>query len=97
MNSNQEDIKLLNTAIIKTKEKTINPNYEKRLDKVCGSPAMKILSHAIIKLADSQNITRDQAAINLVETIRELDSVWNDYLLMEGIGNIKGKLNNVYS
>jgi len=85
----QNTIQLLNTAIIMTKEKTIDPNYEERLAAVCNSPAMKILSETIVKLSDSQNITRDQAAMNLVKTIRELDLVWNDYLMIEGIEHVK--------
>lgn len=86
---NQDAIQLLNTAVLKSKEKKINPSYEERLSKVCHSPVMKALEVAITQLAEDQKISRDFAAIQIVETVRELDQVWNDYVLMEGIGKLK--------
>jgi len=89
MIDNQDSIQLLNTAIIKSKENNINKSFEDRLASTCDSPAIKALSLAISSLSESQKISRDQAAIQIVETIRELDSVWNDYVMMEGIGKLK--------
>ena len=91
-NENNESVQLLNTAIIKSKEKMINENFEDRLADTCESPAIKAISVAISTLADSQNISRDQAAMQIVETIRDLDSIWNDYVMMEGIGKLKDLL-----
>jgi hypothetical protein len=84
-----EPIQLLNTAIIKSKEKAINQSYEARLNKICNSPVMGAINKAIAFLAEDQKISRDQAAQLLVESIRELDSVWNDYVVMEGIDRLK--------
>lgn len=89
---NQELIQLLNTAVVKTKEKKIDSSYEERLSEVCQRPAVDALSVAITKLSESQNISRDQAAVQLIETIRDLDSVWNDYVLMEGLSKLKDLL-----
>ena len=89
---NQELVQLLNTAIIKTKEKRIDSTYEERLTKTCDSPAIKALATAIAELSEKQKISRDQAAIQIVETIRELDSIWNDYVIMEGLGKLKESL-----
>ena len=86
---NQENVQLLNTAIIKSKERKIDNSYEERLARVCQTPAVKALSAAIAQLAESENISRDQAAISLVETVRELDNIWSDYVMMEGIGRLK--------
>lgn len=91
---NQDAIQLLNTAVIKSKEKKINANYEERLEKICKSPVVNALLVAIDHLALNENISKDQAAISLVETLRELDSIWNDYVLMEGIGKLKHLLKN---
>lgn len=89
-----ESIQLLNTAIIKSKEKTVNGQYEERLTTLSDSPAIKALNKAITALADSEKISRDQASLMVVETIRELDSIWSDYVTMEGIDRLKTLLQN---
>jgi hypothetical protein len=89
MINNQDSVQLLNTAIIKSKESKINKGFEDRLANTCESPAIKALSLAITSLSESQKISTDQAAIQIVEAIRELDSVWSDYVMMEGIGKLK--------
>ncbi len=93
MQSDKQDaIQILNTAIIKSKEKRINASYEDRLARVCQSPVMDALLIAIDHLADAEKLSKDQAAISIVETVRELDSIWNDYVLLEGIGKLKAFL-----
>lgn len=92
MVENQELIQLLNTAIVKTKEKRIDSSYEDRLSETCGKPAVKALAIAIENLSESQSISRDQAAMQIVETVRELDSIWNDYVMMEGLSKLKDLL-----
>lgn len=88
----QESVQLLNTAIIKSKEKKIDNNFEDRLAGACQSPEMEALSVAITFLSEKQKISRDQAAISLIERMRELDTIWNDYVMMEGISNLKDLL-----
>ena len=87
-----ESIQLLNTAIIKSKEKIINSSYEERLTKINKSPAIDAINKSISILAESQKISRDQAASQVIEAIRELDSVWSDYVTMEGIDRLKNML-----
>ena len=94
MVENQEFIQLINTAIIKGKEKKIDTTYEERLSNACNSNAIKAISNAIANLAEMEKISYDQAAIQVVETIKDLDKVWTDYVLMEGINNIKRMLKN---
>jgi len=89
-----DSIQLLNTAIIKSKEKKIDSSYEDRLQKVCQSPAIGALDKSISILAESEKISRDQAAMMIIETIRELDSVWSDYVSLEGIDRLKKMLKN---
>ena len=89
---NQELVQLLNTAVVKTKEKKIDSSYEERLSEVCKRPAISALSVAISKLSEQENISQDQAAMELIETIRDLDSIWNDYVLMEGLSKLKDLL-----
>jgi len=84
-----ESIQLLNTAIIKSKEKKIDNTYEERLNTINQSPAIEAINKSISLLAESQNISRDQAALQVIEAIRELDSIWTDYVTMEGIDRLK--------
>ncbi len=87
-----ESIQLLNTAIIKSKEKKINSSYEERLNKINNSPAIEAINKSISLLADSQKVSKDQAALQVIEAIRELDAVWSDYVTMEGIDRLKAML-----
>ena len=89
-----ETIQLLNTAIIKSKEKTINTTYEERLLKIYQSPEIEALNKCIAQFADNQKISRDQASMQIIETIRELDNIWSDYVMMEGIDRLKSMLKN---
>ena len=88
----KDSIQLLNTAVIKSKEKVINPQYEQRLSEICSLPAIESINVAISHLAESQKISKDHAAIQLVDTIRELDKIWTDYVLMEGLNSLKNIL-----
>lgn len=87
-----ESIQLLNTAIIKSKERGINNSYEERLKTLNNSPALDAVNKGISYLADGQKISRDQAALQIIEAMRELDSIWSDYVTMEGIDKLKSML-----
>ncbi len=93
MSDNVESIRLLNTAIVKSKERVINASYEQRLKEICSRPAVRALTSAIDMLAESEHISKDQAAIQIVEATRELDAVWTDYVLVEGLTALKKSLN----
>lgn len=82
-------IQLLNTAIIKSKERSIDSNYESRLSKINNSPAIEAINKSISLYAESQKTSRDQAAIDIISAIRDLDAVWTDYVTMEGIDRLK--------
>lgn len=92
MSDKQDAIQLLNTAVIKSKEKVINATYEERLSKICNSPVMNALLVAVDHLSEDQKISKDHASVQIIETLRELDSIWNDYVLMEGISKLKDLL-----
>lgn len=87
-----ESIQLLNTAIVKSKEIGIDDSYEERLKKICDSPVLNHLNKTIIGLSEELNISRDQSAQMIVETVKELDSIWSNYILMEGIDRLKSLL-----
>lgn len=81
--------KLLNTAVIKSREKKLDVSYEDRLKKLCNTPAIEALGHATSYLSHHLEIPKEEAALMLVETIKELDNVWYDYVAMEGIEKLK--------
>lgn len=87
-----ESIQLLNTAIIKSKEKVIDKSYEDRLTRINNSPAIQAINKSISTYAESQKISKDHAAVEIIEALRELDSIWTDYVTMEGIDRLKGLL-----
>ena len=93
---NKEFAQIINTAIIKSKEKRINSFYEERLIAVCQHPAIKALELAISHLSSTQKISQDQAAIELIEAIRELDNIWDDYVKMEGLTKLKELLKKTH-
>ncbi len=84
-----ETLQLLNTAIIKRKETSIRANYEERLRSLQDSPALDILQKAIIQLSEQKNVTRDQAALMVIETVNELESIWSEFIAAEGIDKLK--------
>ena len=91
-NTGLESMQILNTAIIKLKEKGLNSSYEERLKRLCDSPALDALNRSISFLSESQKVSRDQAAVTIIDTIKELETVWNDYIMMEGIDKLKSLL-----
>lgn len=84
-----ETLQLLNTAIIKRREKSIRANFEERLRNLQDSPALDILQKAIIQLAEQKHVTRDQAALMVIETVTELESIWSEFIAAEGIDKLK--------
>lgn len=87
-----ESIQLINTALIKLREKKINYNFDDRLKSLNDSPVVDILHKAIVTLAENQKVTRDQAALMMMEFVVELNAVWNDFITTEGIDKMKENL-----
>lgn len=87
-----ETIQLLNTALVKRRERWIDPKFQERLTFFSKSPALESLQKAINHLSEQEKITKDQATVMLVELITELDQIWKDYITMEGIDQLKKQL-----
>jgi len=87
-----ESLQILNTAIIQSKNKDINVSYEDRLNELKKSPALNALGKSIAILSKEQGISNDQAAQQIVETIRSLDKIWTDFVVMEGLDRLKEQL-----
>lgn len=89
--NNLETMQMLNTSIVNSKSEGIDNDYDSRLTALCESEEMKAISSVVEKLSNALSITRDEAANRIFGTIRELDKVWDDYLLMEGLLALKNK------
>ena len=63
--------------------------YEERLRNICNTPVMDALDKAVTYLSDTEKMSRDQAAVEVIETICDLDSVWREYMVVEGIHKLK--------
>ena len=87
-----DSIQVLNTAIIKNKENEINTQYEIRLKEISESPAIEAINIAINHLAKKESMSRDQAAQEIIQAMKNLESVWSDYVMMEGIEHLKESL-----
>ena len=88
-----ETIQLINSAIIKSRELDLKTDLQERMSKIAESSEMEALDIAINEFAKKQKVTKEQAAIRFVSTLRELDSIWNQYLLIEGSDRLKENLN----
>lgn len=89
---NMESVQIINTAIIKGKERLVDLAYEQRLRNLCSSAPFEAINKAISFLAEGQKISRDQAALEIIQTLKELDKVWDDYITMEGLAKLKQQL-----
>lgn len=87
-----ETLQLLNTAVIKRKEKYIRANFEERLRNLQDSPALDILQKAITQLSEQKHVTRDQAALMVIEAVNELENIWSEFIAAEGIDKLKEML-----
>lgn len=85
-------IQLLNTAILKTCQIKLETEIEEKLTKIADSPAVAALNMAITELSNKNKISKDQAAVEIVSTIKELDQLWTNYLLLEGSDRLKKQL-----
>lgn len=85
--------KHFNTAIIATKISK-QTNYSANLNALVQSPAFHAILNAISEYAKSSGLTEEQAAESVVQTFREIDRLWNDYIFQEGLEKLKGQLSN---
>lgn len=93
MSKMNETIQLINSAIIKSRELDLKTDLQARMTQIAESDEMEAFDAAISEFAKKQKVTKEQAALKFVTTLRELDSIWNQYLLIEGSDRLKESLN----
>ena len=93
MSGIDQSTKLFNTAVIATKIPKLS-NYSIKLSElVQGKPFQAILG-AIREYAAQTGLSEEQAAEEVVQTFRDIDRVWDEYIFQEGLDKLKGHLSN---
>ena len=88
-----QSTKLFNTAIIATKIPKLS-NYSTQLSELVQKPAFEAILRAIRDFAQASGVSEEQASEELVQTFREIDKIWDDYIFQEGLDKLKGHLSS---
>ncbi len=93
MSGIDQSTKLFNTAVIATKIPKLS-NYSTKLAEIVQSKQFHAILGAIREYAAEAGISEEQAAEEVVQTFRDIDRVWDDYIFQEGLDKLKGHLSN---
>lgn len=93
MSGIDQSTKLFNTAIIATKIPKLS-NYSSKLNELVQGPAFQAILRAIQHHAATTGATEEQAAEEIVQTFRDIDRIWDDYIFQEGLDKLKGHLSS---
>lgn len=88
VSSEDELTRILNTAVISTHAKKAQ-DLSQELNILIHTPEFKAILGAIRQVSIEQNISEKLSAEKLVETFRNLDKIWNDYVFLEGIEKLR--------
>lgn len=83
--------RILHTALVSTKSESKRDFYGE-LSQIMATPAFKAILHSIRWLCEHEHLSQKQATEELVNAFRSLDSIWKDYILHEGLENLKHKM-----
>lgn len=93
MSGIDQSTKLFNTAIIATKIPKLS-NYSSKLSDLVASKPFQAILLAIREYAAQTGLSEEQAAEEIVQTFREIDQIWNDYIFQEGLDKLKTHLSS---
>ena len=85
------DARILSSLLIKLKVEETKPiprDAHVRLAELTRSPSIQTLLSAASELAAEQNVPGETALRQIVSDILELDSLWNQVLLKEGVARL---------
>lgn len=96
--STAEQAKAINSAFVSTIEETLQFSNAQtsthELSTLMKTPAFEAILRATQDLSVSQNISEQEAALQVVRTFRRVEKVWNDYVLQIGYQSIRDKMNS---
>ena len=80
--------RLLHTTIVSTQIAS-KKNFSTELLDLTQRPAFRAILDSIKALSQSQTLTEQQSAEEIIDTFRRLDQLWNEYLFCEGLNKLK--------
>ena len=86
--SRDELARVFNTAIVSSQAET-KRDLNSELQQLTQSAPFKAILNAVRQLAAVQGITERQSAEVIIETFRNMDEVWGEYVLREGLDKIR--------
>ena len=88
MSEIDQSTKLFNTAVVATKALTTK-NHSRQLNDLISSKAFHAIVQAIRYHAVATGIDEEQAAEEIVQTFRQIDTIWDEYIFQEGLDRLK--------
>lgn len=79
---------LLSTAIVAQFIDRNKSDYSQELSNLLNTPEAATLVSAAENLAESQNISIQEAMIQVVKLVKQLDAAWSNVLLREGLNRL---------
>lgn len=86
--SQDELIRIFNTALIATQAEPAR-DFTREIYEMMESPAFRAILSTVRQYARLQGVSERQAAEQLIETFRKMDSVWRDYVFQQGVDRLK--------
>jgi hypothetical protein len=80
--------RLFNAAILSTRADR-KKDFAGELYNLVESPAFEAILGAIRTLSRTGGFTERQAAEQIVQTFRRIDSVWTEYVIQEGVDRLR--------
>ncbi len=81
--------RIFNTAMIAASAEG-EQEFSKRLQALVSTPAFLAILHAMKHLAQSEGISEKEAAESIIATFKQLETVWKDYVYLEGVQRLRG-------
>lgn len=81
--------RIFNTAMIAASADG-EKEFSKRLQALVGTPAFHAILHAVKHMADSEGCSEKEAAESIIATFKQLETVWKDYVYLEGVQRLRG-------
>lgn len=91
MSEIEQRVRLLNTAVITTKIPQ-QPVNSTKLNAIVKSEAFSLILKCVQEFAKVKNIPEETAAAEIIQTFRNLDKVWDEYIFQEGLNQLKKQL-----
>ncbi len=80
--------RIFNTALLTTRSRT-SSDWSGEIQRLMASQAFHSLLGSIRHLARSQGLSEASAAEEIIRTVRQLDSAWQEYVFHEGLERLK--------